>query len=186
MLAPNSVWKTSKHKSWKNSTINTHLPLTQISQLIAFCPACFLSLSRSLPLSLCFLLFFIVRWLFWILMENPKCLPSSSNLSSGLKSKLCLPRRWNISSSFEPTPVLLSAGFLGLLPYACIAEEPEKNLRSFTQILRPLPLATSLLGSLPHSPEATLTTPDSDLSPRPREPVALLLSSISNTELGSS
>ena len=77
------------------------------------------------------------------------------------------------------------------MPYACTAEEPVKN---FTQILRLLPLATSLLGSLlinfqslqqPQTltlslqPSETLT-----LSLQPSEPAALCWSSISNTELG--
>ena len=110
----------------------------------------------------------------------------------GLNSKLCLPRRcWNTCLALLAYPVLLSAGFLELLPYACTAEEPVKN---FTQILRLLPLATSLLGSLlinfqslqqPQTltlslqPSETLT-----LSLQPSEPAALCWSSISNTELG--
>ena len=176
--------KNFKHKSWKNSTINTHLPLTQIFQLIAFCPCLLLSLSLFVCVCVCFLLFFIVRWLlaFHWKTQNVYQVPLTCH---GLNSKFYLPRRcWNICLVLLACPVLLSAEFLGLLPYACTAEELLKNLRSFTKILRPLPLATSLLGSLLINFQSVQQPQTLTLSPRPSEPAALCWSSISNTELG--
>ena len=165
--------KESDMTEWLNwLTLNSDFPVNSLLPLLSLCLSLSLSVFSSLYNKVTLLAF---QWK----PHNAYQVPLTCH---GLNSKLCLPRRcWNTCLALLAYPVLLSAGFLGLLPYACTAEEPVKN---FTKILRLLPLATSLLGSFLINFQSLQQPQTLTLSLRPSEPAALCWSSISNTELG--